>query len=159
MVPGTSRRNHHHGHNDHGLAPHLANQISSLLETEKYKLLTLASRVHDNLRDHAKDEVLAKAEGETEAGPVMSILQNFESITVELNISIEVHFVESFNGDFVLSMVFGLISRLFESKVVLDRSARVFSLLVLSGTNGRDGQPERAQDGNEENEAKEDCRL
>ncbi len=89
--------------------------------------------MHDDLGHHAKEEVLAKTDGETEACPVVSVLQNFKSIAVEIDISVKVHLIESLYGNLVLAVVLGLVSRIFESEVVLDGSAGVFGLLILSG--------------------------
>lgn len=109
-------------------------------------MLTLASRVHDDLGNHVEEEILAKTDGEAEAGPVMPILQNLEGVAVEVDVSVEVHLVEGLYGDLALATVLELVGLILEGQVVLDRSAGISSLLILSGTDGRYGQPEGSED-------------
>lgn len=115
--------------------------------------------MHDDLGNHAEEEVLAKADSEAEACPVVSILQDFEGIPVEVNVAVEVHLVESLNGDLVLAMVLLLICRLLECEIVLNRSTGIFGLLVLSWTESRDSQPEGGEDRDEEHKAEENGGL
>lgn len=103
---------------------------------------TLRSRVHDDFRDHAKNEVLAKAPGEAEAGPVMSILHDVQAVTVKVNLVVEVHLLERLQGNSVLSIVLGSVGLLLECEVVLDGTAGVLGLLVLSWRQGRNSDPE-----------------
>jgi hypothetical protein len=122
-------------------------------------MLTLAARMHDDLGDHAEKEILAEPDGEAEACPVVSVLQDLESIAVELDVSVKIHLVESFQGDLVLAMVLELVGAVLEGEVVLDRPARIFGLFVLSGADCRGNHPEAGEDGKGGNEAKEYGRL
>lgn len=122
-------------------------------------MLTLASRVHDDLGNHVEEKILAEADGEAEAGPVMPILQNLEGIAVEVDISVEVHLVEGLYGNLAFATVLELVGLVFESEVVLDRSAGISGLLILSGTDGRDSQPERSEDWGEQKQAEKYSRL
>lgn len=121
--------------------------------------LTLRTGVHDNLGNHAKEEVLDKADSESEAGPVMAELHDLEAITVEVDITIKVHLVESLHGDLVLAMVFGLVFRLLEGKVVLNTLARVLGLFIFARADGGDDQPVRSQQRSAGEDGEEDGSL
>lgn len=121
--------------------------------------LALGTGVHDNLGNHAKEEVLDKADSETEAGPVMAEFHNLETITVEVDITVKVHLVEGLHGNLVLAMVFGLIFRLLEGKVVLNSLARVLGLFIFARADGGDDQPVSSQERSTGEDGKEDGRL
>lgn len=115
--------------------------------------------VHDNLGNHAKEEVLDKADSEPEAGPIMAEFHDLEAVTVEIDITIKVHLVEGLHGDLVLSMVFGLVFRLLEGKVVLNTLARVLGLFIFARADGGDDQPVSSQQRGTGEDGEEDGRL
>lgn len=115
--------------------------------------------MHDHLRDHASEEEPDQADGEAEVGPVVPILHYLEAVTVELDVAVKVHLVEGLHGDLVLAMVLGLVGRLLEGEVVLDRTAGIASLLVLARADGGDDQPEASQQGDGGEEGKEESGL
>ena len=119
-------------------------------------LLILRTSVHDHLRHHASEEEPEEGEGEAEAGPVVTVLHDLEAVTVELDIAVEVHLVESLHGNPVLAAVLELVALVLECKVVLDGGTRVASLLVDTGRHGRGDGPERHEDGNGEDEGEDE---
>lgn len=102
--------------------------------------------MHDDLGNHAREEVLDQADGEAETGPVVSELHDLEAVTVEVNVAVKVHLVEGLHGDFLLAVVLGLVLGLLEAEVVLYALTRVLGLLILAGTDGRDHQPVDGQE-------------
>lgn len=115
--------------------------------------------MHDNLRHHAEDEELDQANGETEAGPVMAVLHNLQTVAVEVDITIKVHLVESLHGNLVLALVLGLVFGLLEGEVVLDWATGKLGLLILARADGGDHQPEASQQGESREEGEEEGSL
>lgn len=90
--------------------------------------------------------MLVQLPGETEAGPVMSVLKNIQSIALEVNISIKVLLEESCHGNLALAVVFDTVMLAVELQVVLDGTTRVFSFFILAGGSSRCNGPEGHQD-------------
>lgn len=107
-------------------------------------------------RDEAEEEVLVEAHGEAEVSPVVSELQSFKSVALEINLSIEVLFVEDLHGNLALAAVSGTVMLAVEVKVVLDGATSILGLLILAGRNGRSDGPEGHQDGDGGKDRKED---
>lgn len=80
--------------------------------------------------------MLVQAHGETEAGPVVSVLKGVQSVTLEVHLSIEVLLEENFHGNLALAPVFGSVAFAVEVEVVFHGAARVLGLLVLTRGNG-----------------------
>ncbi len=89
----------------------------------------------------------------------MAIFHDLEAVTIEVDVSIEIHLVERLQGDLALSMVLGLIRRLLEGEVMLDRTTGKSGLLVSAWAERRDGDPESSQQRNRSKYGKEDGRL
>jgi hypothetical protein len=121
-----------------------------------HKKLTLRTSVHDELGNHAQQEVLDQADSETEAGPVVTVLHDLQAVAFEVDITVKVHLVEGLHGDLVGAMVLGTIGLLLEIKIVLNRTAGVFGLGRLTGGDGRDEKPPSRQDGDIKEDGKED---
>lgn len=108
-----------------------------------------------HLRKEASQEMLVQLPGETEACPVMSVFEDIQSITLEVNISIKVLLEESCHGDLALAVVFDAVMLAVEFQVVLDGTTGVFSLFILAGRccrcNGPEGDQNRkcGEDGEE----------
>lgn len=115
--------------------------------------------MHNDLGNHAKEEKLDEANGEAEAGPVVSVLHNLETVTLEVDIAVKVLLVEGLHGDLLVTLVLVFVGLLLEVEVLLDGTAREAGLFVLSGGDGRDDQPEETEDGEIDDEGKEDGRL
>jgi hypothetical protein len=115
--------------------------------------------VHNDLGNHAKEEKLDEANGEAEAGPVVSVLHNLETVTLEVNIAIKVLLVEGLHGDLLVALVLVSVGLLLEVEVLLDGTAREADLFVLSGGDGRDDQPEETENGEIDDQGKEDGGL
>lgn len=92
--------------------------------------------MHDNLRNHASEEVPDQADGEAEAGPVVPVLHNLEGVAVEVDVTVKILLVEGLHGDPGLAMVLELILGLLEGEVVLDGAAGEPGLLGLAGADG-----------------------
>lgn len=115
--------------------------------------------MHNDLGDHASQEVLDQTKGEAEASPVMSVLESLQAVTVEVDVSVEVQLVESLHGDLVLALVLGLVLGLLEGQVVLDGAAGKLGLLGLPRRHGRDDEPEGAEEGGRGEDGQEDSQL
>ena len=92
--------------------------------------------MHDHFRHHTSEEEAKETDGEPEVGPIMSILQNFQSISLEVDRSVKVHLMKCFNWYLALAMVLQPAFLVVELKVMLDGTARVSSLLILSRRDG-----------------------
>ena len=110
------------------------------------KVLTLRTGVDKHLRKEASQEMLVQLPGEAEACPVMSVLKDIQSITLEVNISIKVLLEEGGHGNLALAMVFDAVMLAVEFQVVLDRTTGVFSLFILARRSSRCNGPEDHQD-------------
>lgn len=97
--------------------------------------------MHDELGNHAEEEVLDQTNCETEASPVMAVLQDIKAIALELDITIKVHLIEGLHGNLAGATVLGAVGLLLEVKVILDGTARQLGLLRLAGADGRDDEP------------------
>lgn len=115
--------------------------------------------MHDDLRNHAKEKVLDKADSEAKAGPVMAEFHDLEAITIKVDFTVKVHLVEGLHWDLVLAMIFGLVFRFLESKVVLNTLARVLGLFIFARTDGGDDQPVSSQQRSTGEDGEEDGRL
>lgn len=115
--------------------------------------------MHDDLRDHAKEEELDEANGEAEAGPVMAVLHNLEAVTLEVNITIKVHLVESLHGDLVVATVLEAVGLLLELEVVLNTTVRKANLLILARADGGDYKPPSGEQGKIDDEGEEEGGL
>lgn len=115
--------------------------------------------MHEHLRNHAGKEELDQAESKAEVGPIVPILHDLQTVTVEIHVSVKVHLVEGLHGDLVLAMVLGLVGRLLEGEVVLDGTAGIPRLLVLARADRRHDQPEPTQQWDCGEEGEEDSGL
>lgn len=122
-------------------------------------IYTLRTGVHDDFRRKLEEYELEQAQGKPEACPIVSVLEYLQCIAIEVNLSIEIHVVESLHGDLVASAILGLICGILEGKVVLDRAARERDFFSLPRTEGRSQVPETDQDRYSSDEPKEDSSL
>lgn len=88
--------------------------------------------MHDYLRHHASQKESEKAHSEPEICPVVSVFHNLQRISFEIDHPVEVHLMEGFHRNLAFPMVFGSVTLLVELEVMLHRSTRVSSFLVLS---------------------------
>lgn len=119
------------------------------------RIHTLRTSVHDNLGHHAKQEELDKANGKAEANPVVALLHDLKAVTLEVNIAVKVHFVESLHRNLVGATVLGTIGLLLEFEVVLDTTVGKANLLILAGADGGNGQPPGSEHGKIDNDGEE----
>lgn len=115
--------------------------------------------MHNDLGNHAKEEKLDETNGEAEAGPVVSVLHNLETVALKVHVTVEVLLVESFHGNLLVTLVLVSVGLLLEVEVLLDGTTRESNLVVLSGRDGRDDQPPGAEKGEISKEGKEDGSL
>lgn len=129
-------------------------QLVPSLNSYMLERLTLRTSVHDDLRCELEEDEFEQADGKSEVGPVGSVLEDLETVAVELNIAIEVHVVEGLHWDLAPSAVLELVGLVLEGEVVLDWAAWQFDLLVLARAHARHDEPERDEnwDGGEEGE-------
>lgn len=115
--------------------------------------------MHDDLWSELEEDELEQADGESEVGPVGSVLEDLETVAIELNIAVEVHVVEGLHWDLGLSAVLELVGLLLEGEVVLDWATWKSDLLVLARAHARHDEPERDEDWDGGEEGKEDGSL
>lgn len=120
---------------------------------------TLGASVHENLGDHAGKEELDQAIGEMEAGPVVAVLHDVESVAVEVNLLVEVHLVEGLHGNLVLAAVLELVLGVLEGEVVLHRATGESGFLILARGEHGMGHPEGGKQGKSGEEGKEEGGL
>jgi hypothetical protein len=110
--------------------------------------------VHNNLGREVEEDEFEQADGKSEAGPIMSVLQNLQTIAIELDVAIKVHVVESLHRNLVPTAVFNLVGFILEGEIVLDRTSRKSGLFILARSEGRCECPEAEEDreGGEETE-------
>jgi len=115
--------------------------------------------VHDDLRHHAKQEELDKANGKAEANPVMTLLHDLKAVTLEVDIAVKVHFVESLHGDLVGATILETVGVLLELEVVLDTTVGEANLLILARADGGDYKPPSGEQGKIDDEGEEEGGL
>lgn len=118
--------------------------------------LTLGTGVHQHFRDEAEQEVLEQARSELEVGPVMTVLENLKSITLEVNFAVEVLLVEDLHRNLALAAVGGTVVLTVEVQVVLNGEATVLGLLGLAGRDGGGDGPEGDENGESGEDGEED---
>lgn len=109
--------------------------------------LTLRTSVHDDLRHHTSQEEPEQAQGEAEVGPVMSILQDLQHITLYIDLASEVLLVESFHGNLGTTKVLLPVLLAVELEVCLNGLAGELGLIVLPGRHAGCDGPEGDQNG------------
>jgi hypothetical protein len=115
--------------------------------------------VHDDLWCKLEKDELEQAQGESEAGPVVSVFKNLQSIAIEVNLAIKVHVVECLHGNLVAPAILGLIRSILEGKVVLNWAARERCLLGLARAERGCQIPEADQNRDGCEDAKENSSL
>jgi hypothetical protein len=120
---------------------------------------TLRASVQNDLGHHASHKEPHQADGEAEASPIVSVFHDFQSITLEVYLTVKVHFMESLHGDLVAPIVLVTVFLVVEGQVVLDGLAWVLGLLVLARRKSRICSPEGGEDGDAGEQAEEDGRL
>jgi hypothetical protein len=115
--------------------------------------------VHDNLRRKLEENKLEQAQREPEACPVMSIFHHLQTVTIEVNIAIEVHIVECLHWNLVSAPILELIGLILECKIVFDGTAWNSGLFSLARTEGRSKIPEADQDWDRCEKTEEDAGL
>ena len=88
--------------------------------------------MHEDFRYHAREKESEEAPGKLKVDPVMSILHDFQCITLEGDFAVKIHLMESLHWDLVLPSVLQPVLFVLEFKVVLDGPARVSSFLVFA---------------------------
>lgn len=96
---------------------------------------TLRTSVEQHLGDETEQEVLEETTSELEVGPIVTVLEALQSITLEVNLAVEVLLVKDHHGDFALAAVRSTIVLTVEVQVVLNGAAAVLGLLGLARGN------------------------
>lgn len=112
--------------------------------------------MHNDFGKHAKEEELDQANGESEARPVVAVLESLETVALEVDVTVKVHLVEGLHGDLVVAAVLEAVRVLLEVEIMLDATAREAGLFVLAGAQGGNDQPPGAEEGEIDDEGKED---
>lgn len=120
---------------------------------------TLRASVHNELGYHAKKKELYQTNGEPEAGPVVTVLHHLQTVALEIDVTIKVHFMKRLHGDLVRSTVFGPIRIFLEIEVEFDRAAGELGLLIAARANRRNDEPPSCQKREINNQGEEDESL
>ena len=112
--------------------------------------------MHNDLRQHAREEELEQADGEGEAGPVVAVLHHVETVPLEVDLAVKVHLVEGLHGDLASATVPETIGFVLEVEIVLDALSGILRLLVLARRETRGDGPEGHEDGEEGEDGEED---
>lgn len=91
---------------------------------------TLRPSVHNDLWCKLEEDKLEKADGESEASPVGSVFKDFQAVTIEFDVTIEVLVVESLHRNLRLSAIPQSIGLVLEGEVMLDWAPRQSNLLI-----------------------------
>lgn len=102
--------------------------------------------MHDELRNHAEEEVLDQSKGKAEIRPVMAHLHDLQTVAVEVDLAIEVLLMKRLHGDLMPAIVAVSVLLLVERQVVFDGLVWQLGLLVLSGSKLRREDPEGRED-------------
>lgn len=109
--------------------------------------ITLRPSVEDELRNEGSEEVLDIANGEAEVAPVVAEFKNFQHVSLDINVAVEVHLVEGLHGDSLLAAICFTMFLLLEGQVVLDGLAAELGLLVFARRILGSNDPEGSEDG------------
>lgn len=112
--------------------------------------------MHEQLRNEAEQEVLEESHGELEVGPIVTVLKSLQSITLEVDLTIEVLLVEDLHGDLALAAVGSPVMFAVELQVVLDGKATVLGLLGLAGRDSGRNRPESHENRHRGEDSEED---
>lgn len=115
--------------------------------------------MHDNFWCKVEEDIFEKTNCEFEACPVVSVLENLESVAVEINLAIKIHIVKGFHRNLVLSAVLYLVGLVLEGKIMLDWTSWVLGLLILAWREARKHCPECEKNWDGGNETEEDGGL
>jgi hypothetical protein len=111
--------------------------------------------MHDNFRHHAGQEKLDQAIRKFEVGPIMALLQDLQTVAIEVHIAVKVHLVKGFHWDGLLAKIFLAVLLLVKGEVVINWLARERSLLVLARRECRSKDPESGKNGDIHNHGEE----
>lgn len=103
--------------------------------------------MHDNFRCEREENMLEQIQRESEACPVVSILQDLQAIAIYVNFTIEELGIECLVRDLGMSAILGLVLGILKCEVVLNWAAWELDLLVLARTERGCQIPETDQDG------------
>lgn len=115
--------------------------------------------MHNDFRCELEENELEQADGEGEAGPIGTVLEDLEAVAVELDIALKVHVVEGLHWDLCPPAVLELVGIVLEGEVVLNRATRECHFLVFARTKGRVEVPERNQERDRGEEGEKNRRL
>jgi hypothetical protein len=87
--------------------------------------------MHDDFRNHAREEEFEEAQGEAEACPIMAIFHHFQTIALEINLFVKVHLMKCLHWYAAFSIVLHAILVAAEMQIVLHRPARVPCFLIF----------------------------
>lgn len=115
--------------------------------------------MHDNLWDEGKEKELEQAQREREGCPVVSVFQNLQCVTIEANLVVETHLLESLHWDLVAATVLDTVRLVLESKIVFNWETRQLRLLVLARAERGCQVPEGHENRSRCDQAEKDARL
>lgn len=119
-------------------------------------LLILLARVDDDVLEEVEDDELDEGPGEDPAGPVMAVLEDVKTVTVEVDLAVKVLVDEGLHGDLVVGVPSCAVGLVLEGQVLVDGAAGQLGLLVGSGCQPGGDEPVGDEDGEEEDDDEED---
>ena len=122
-------------------------------------LLVLLARVEEHIRGELEEDEVEQGPGEGKVAPIVAVLHGLKTVTVEVDIAVEVHLVEGLHGDLVVASVSQAVLVLLESNVVLDGPARELHIVVDTGREPRAHGPVGNKEWDGKDEDEEDGRL
>lgn len=117
--------------------------------------IVLGLGVEEDVNEESAHDELEQLRGEGEVCPVVTVFQDLEDVTVESDVTIEIHLGKGDKRNLVLSTPFGLVLLTLEGDVVLNGTAGELDFAVGAGTVGRVVGPEGDEERENQNESEE----
>lgn len=117
--------------------------------------IVLGLGVEEDVNEESEDDELEQLRGEGEVCPIVAVFQDLEDVTVEGDVTVEIHLGKGDQGNLVLSTPFGLVLLTLEGNVVLNGTAGELDFAVGAGAVGRVVGPEGDQERENQNDSEE----
>lgn len=88
--------------------------------------------MHDHFRCERKENMFEKAQGKSEARPIVSVFQNFQAVSIEIDLAVKELGHERLIRYLAVSAVLGFIFGVFKRKVMLNWATWELDFLVLA---------------------------
>lgn len=116
-----------------------------------YLVLVLRAVVENHIGGECEEDVPEKIQGKAKGCPIMTILEDLESISVEINTSSKVQLEKDLQRDLVSSVPPRPVTLALETQVVFDRSTGELDFIIES-------RAELGEEGPDSNENRQGCK-